>query len=459
MSSPTSPDVVELTQDLIRLDTSNPPGHERAAIEHLAGVLADAGIPSSMFALDPARPNLIAHVPGRGTAPGLLLHGHVDVVPTAGQTWRHPPFSAAVIDGELWGRGALDMKSALAQMAVAFITAATAESAPAGDLVFAAFSDEEAGSEYGARFMIEQHAELFDDVQYALGELGGISTHIAGHRFYPIQVSEKQWCVLRLTVRGRSGHGSVPVRGEAMARLGELLTRLDGDRLPVHLTAITRQTFAGIADSLDAQHALPFQTLLDPARADGVLEQGGRAMGLFDAALHNTVTPTMLSGSPRVDAIPGAVTVDLDGRILPGFAPVDLVNELQELCGPDVEIEVIETHPPARSDPDMSLFPTMQAALRDVDPYAVAVPLLLPGVTDGRFLSQLGIQCYGYTPLRLPPGFPLGELIHSANERIPVDALRFGAAVLTRMLQRYGRPLAETAVGPASSTTQHRAHA
>jgi acetylornithine deacetylase/succinyl-diaminopimelate desuccinylase-like protein len=440
-------DVVSLAQELIRLDTSNPPGRERGAIEHLAAVLSHAGVETTIVARDDERPNLVARIAGRGEAPGLMMHGHVDVVPAASQQWDHPPFSGEIVDGVLWGRGAIDMKSAVAQMAVAFIDAhqaAVRGKPPAGDIVFAALSDEEGGSANGARFVIDEHPELLGGVRYAIGEFGAASTEILGRRFYPVQVSEKQSCTLRLSVEGPAGHGSVPVRGGAVARLAQLLQRLDEQRLPVRICAVTRAMLDGIAAGLPAEAAVALRRLLDPATTDETLDAGGPAMAFFDAALHNTVAPTRLHGSSRVDAIPAAASADLDGRIVPGSTPEELIAELRDLCGPDVRIDLLDSQQPAVADPDLSLLPGLAASLREVDPDGVVVPMLLPGVTDGRFFTPLGIQCYGYTPLRLPGDYPLRELIHSPNERVPVDALRFGVEVLKRLLRRYGRNGATT---------------
>jgi acetylornithine deacetylase/succinyl-diaminopimelate desuccinylase-like protein len=433
------PDVVALTQELIRFDTSNPPGGERGAIEHLVGVLERAGADLEVVARDPERPNLIARIEGRGEAPGLLMQGHVDVVPASPPGWSHPPFSGRIADGFVWGRGAIDMKGSLAQMAVVFAELAASGRAPDGDVVLAALSDEEQGSEYGARFVVDQHPELLDGLSFAIGEFGAFSTEILGRRFYPVQVSEKQWCTVRVSVSGRGGHGSVPVRGEAMARLATVLAELDSRRLPFRLTAIPAEMIEGVAAQLPEDAASHLRRLLDPAQADEVLDAGGSALGLFDAALHNTVAPTRLQGSSRVDAIPSRTSIELDGRVLPGSSPDELIEQVREVCGEGVEVELLEAHQPAIAHPDMTLFDVLADAISDVDPDGVAVPMLLPGMTDARFLGALGIQCYGFTPLRLPGDLPLGQLIHGVDERVPVQSLRFGVEVLRRLVERMGQ--------------------
>ncbi|MGH2978353.1 MAG: M20/M25/M40 family metallo-hydrolase, partial [Solirubrobacterales bacterium] len=205
----------ELLRNLIRFDTTNPPGNERACIAYIEGLIGEAGIDSVIRARDPARPNLIARLPGRGAAPPLLLQGHVDVVGTAGQAWSHPPFDAVEADGCIWGRGAVDMKGGVAMMLSAFLRARAEELEPPGDVIFCALADEENMSPFGAQWLVAEHAELFAGVRNALGEFGGFTTHAGGRRFYPIQVAEKEVCTVQATLRGPAGHGSMPVRGGA----------------------------------------------------------------------------------------------------------------------------------------------------------------------------------------------------------------------------------------------------
>ncbi len=230
-----------LLQRLIQFDTTNPPGQERDIIAFIQGLLQDAGIPTQILAKDPARPNLIARVPGRGEAPPLLLYGHVDVVTTAGQDWTYPPFEGRIVDGYVWGRGALDMKGGVAMMLAAVLRAQAEGYTPRGDILLVLLSDEEAGGSMGAQFLVEEHPDLFQGVRYAIGEFGGFSLYVGDKRFYPIQVTEKQICWTRLTIRGPAGHGSRPLRGGAMAKLGNILLKLDRNRLPVHITPVPRQ--------------------------------------------------------------------------------------------------------------------------------------------------------------------------------------------------------------------------
>jgi len=423
----------ELLQRLIRFDTTNPPGNEGELVAFVKDLLDDAGIPSQTFAKDPDRPNLLARLPGRGNAPTVLLQGHADVVTTEGQDWKYPPFEARIAEGYIWGRGALDMKGGVAMMLSAFLRAKAENADLPGDVIFLILADEEAGSDMGAKFLVEEHPELFEGVNYAIGEFGGFPMYVAGKRFYPIQVAEKQLCWIKATVRGPAGHGSMPVRGGAMAKLADLLQKLDQNRLPVHITPVVSQMIEIMADSLEGEPAQGMRMLLNPAATDQVLDAMGPAAQLFDAMLHNTVSPTILHGSNKINVIPGEVSVDIDGRILPGQTPDDLIRELHAMVGDDVEFELIR-HDPGPSEPDMGWFKTLSGILQENDPEGVPVPMLISGVTDARYFSRLGIQTYGYLPMILPPDFNFAATIHAANERIPVEAVAFGANAIYRAL-------------------------
>ena len=430
-------DVVELLRDLIRFDTTNPPGNEGECIDYVRRLLTEAGVESHIVAKDGDRPNLIARVAGAGEAPPLLLYGHVDVVQTHGQQWTHPPFSGDLVDGVVWGRGALDMKGGVAMLVDAFLRAARGELKPRGDLILAVLSDEENGGDFGAKFLVEEQADLFDGVRHALGEFGGATIHLGGTRFYPIQVAEKQICWLRGLVRGPGGHGALGVRGSAMAKLGKILVKLDRGSLPVHVTQAARAWIEGMAEALPRPEALRLRSLLEPRLAEVTLRAGrGEQLRLIERALRNTVSVTIVHGGSKINVIPAEVELELDGRTLPGFGPDDLIRELHDLVGPDLELELVR-HDPSPAEPDLTWFDGLGAIIRELDPSGVPVPMLQVGVTDGRFFSRLGIQTYGFLPLDLPRGFEFAKLIHAADERVPADALRFGAEAVGRAIERY----------------------
>jgi acetylornithine deacetylase/succinyl-diaminopimelate desuccinylase-like protein len=428
----------ELLRTLLRFDTTNPPGNEAACIGYVRDLLAAVGIDATLLAKDPSRPNLIARLKGAGHAPPLLLQGHVDVVPTMHQPWTHPPFAAEVADGMIWGRGALDMKGGVAMLLAAFLRARAEEASLPGDVVLCLLSDEEAGGDAGARFLVEEHPALFAGIRFALGEFGGFTFHLGDRRFYPIMVAEKQSCVVRATVRGPGGHASTPVRGGATARLGQLLTRLDAQRLPVHVTPVARLMVETLASALAAPFSDVLTGLLDPQMTDSLLDSISGPIAPFDPLLHNTAVPTLVHGGEKNNVIPSEITVEVDGRILPGYTAAEFLAELSALLGAEVELEVLLHDPNPATTPDMGLFATLGDALRAGDPDAIPVPLLLMAVTDGRFFARLGIQTYGFLPMYLPGNWNFMQLIHAADERIPADAVNFGAEAIFRVLQRFG---------------------
>jgi acetylornithine deacetylase/succinyl-diaminopimelate desuccinylase-like protein len=428
----------ELLQRLIRFDTRNPPGAERACVTFVDEVLREAGLETTIVAADPERPNLVARLPGAGSAPPLLLQGHVDVVPTTGQRWSRDPFAADLVDGWIWGRGALDMKAGVAMFVDAVTRAAREGLEPAGDIVLAVVSDEEDGGGCGALHLVRERPDLLEGVRYALGEFGGFTMEVGGRRFYPVQVAEKQVCGVRVTFRGPAGHGSIPIHGGAMARLGAFLRAVDTKRLPVHVTPVVRRMTEGLADGLPRVQGAIVRRLLDPRLADGLLTALGDRGRLFDPLLHNTVSPTMLGGGGSRNVIPAEVSVELDGRILPGQTPDDLLRELRALAG-DAELEVTR-HEPGPPEPDLGLFDLLAGVLRAEDPAGTPIPMLQPAITDARHFGRLGIQGYGFTPMQLPPEFRFSETVHAADERVPAAAVDWGADRVFDVLRSYGRP-------------------
>lgn len=427
---------VELLQRLLRFRTENPPGGERACIEWIAGLLASAGLHVQVLASDPERPNLVARLPGAGVAPPLLLHGHVDVVPARDEGWRHPPFSGVVEAGEVWGRGALDMKGGVAMMLTAVLAAAAAQEArPAGDIILALLSDEEAGGALGAGFLVEQHAHLFSGVRHAIGEFGGFTVHLAGQRFYPIQVAEKQLCTVRVHVRGPSGHGALSIGRGTTARLADVLGRLERP-LPLHVHPIVGRMLDDMAAALPLPAALAARALKRRGVSNVVAGRLGPYGALLRPMLRNTVNANVVRAGEQFNVVPAEATVLLDGRVLPHLGEAEFLQELAVRLPDGVETEVVRFEA-GRSAPDLGLFDLLSEVLREGDPAAHPVPFVLPASTDGRHFGRLGIQHYGFLPMRLPADLPFGALVHGVDERIPVDALMFGVGAFTALLTRY----------------------
>lgn len=328
------------------------------------------------------------------------------------------------------------MKSGAAMMLAAVLRAKASGLTPTGDVVLAILCDEEAGGVYGAMYMVDEHPDHFEGIKYALGEFGGASFYIAGKTFYPIQVVEKQICWMRGTIRGPGGHGSKPMRGGAMAKLGRVLQRLDKSRLPVHITPAARQMFEIVSSSLPLVPGFVLRQLLNPVLTDSVLNLMGEHKLNFEPLFHNTVNATIVKGGEKINVIPSTIVFEMDGRLLPGYTPDDMIAELSPILGDEVELEVI-LYDPGPSEPDMGLFNILADVLLEADPAGIALPMMLPAVTDARLFSRLGIQTYGFTPMKLPEDFKFFDLAHAADERLPVEVMDFGTNAVYSVLQRY----------------------
>jgi len=324
----------------------------------------------------------------------------------------------------------------VAMMLAAFMSVAAAGAEPPGDVILCLLSDEEAGSDLGANYLVTAHPELFTDVRYALGEFGGFTMDLAGRRFYPIMVAEKQVCWTLARIRGPAGHGSLAVRGGTSRKLGQLLRRLDRRRLPVHVTPVVRAMVEAIAAALPAAMAVPLRGLLQPALSDRLLDVLGERASFFDPLLHNTANANIISVGEKINVVPGEASVQLDCRLLPGFGPEQLFAELRALSGVELELEIIR-HDPIAAVPDLGMFDTLAGVLRELDASARPVPMLLPAATDGRFFARLGIQTYGFLPMPLPAELHFMRLIHAENERVPVEAIEFGTRAIARVLERF----------------------
>ena len=432
-------DLADLLSDLIRIDTTNPPGHTEAAVSVVQRLLDENGIASTRYSRDEARPNLVARLQGDGQAPPLLLQAHLDVVPVTDQQWDRDPLGGHIVDDFVWGRGALDMKGPAVMMIDAFIRAHSPDRVPAGDIILCLVSDEEAGGEMGAGYLVKSHPELFTGVRHAVGEFGGFPFLIDDTRFYPIQVSERRGLRVEIAFQGPPGHGSMPVRGGSMAKLGRALTLLDRKHLPVHLTPATRLMLEAMSGHTTGTTKLALTRLLDERTAGATLALLRSKLGVLEPMLRNTVSPTIVAGGDKINVSPARTTLSLDGRLLPGRSPESMRDELVGLLGEDCEISIDPEPSGIPEQPDMTLFDTLASTLRKMDPDGVPIPYLTPAVTDARWFSQLGIQSYGFTPMTLPDGFAFQTTVHGENERIPVDGLKAGADAMTRLLASYGR--------------------
>lgn len=430
-------------QALLRIDTTNPPGNEQAAAEYLAGILASEGIEPVVLSSAPGRSSLIARLPGRGERGPLLLQGHTDVVPADPSEWKLPPFSGAIADGCIWGRGALDMKGTVVMQLMAMLLAKRLGLRPAGDVIFAAVADEEMGGRMGAGWLVDNHPDLVR-AEFALGEVGGFSLYVGNSVFYPIQVTEKDGCGLTLTAHGASGHGSQPIRDGAMAVAGRVLERLTSQRLPLHILPIVERFIRALA-----QEQPELLGLLDPERSANVLAEMGVDGRMYEAITHNTAVPTIITSGSKSNVIPGSVTITIDGRTLPGQQAEDFVEEVRDVLRDELDHLTIE----ARSwsgqaaslfgsagvyeAPTDAFFDQLGGIVEELEPGARPVPYLVSGGTDARHFSRLGTTCYGFAPVRLRRDTAFWTLFHSADERIPSDGFLFGLKAVYRAVELY----------------------
>lgn len=434
-------EAVENLQNLIRIDTTNPPGNELPAVLYIRDVLQKAGLPENSMRIvesAPGRANLVARLHGDGTAKPLLLTGHVDVVPVERQYWTHEPFSGDIADGCVWGRGALDMKGLLVMYLEAFLLAKRQGLPLKRDLILAAIADEEAGFVHGSKFLVDQHRELIQ-AEYALNESGAMTLHMAGARVYALQVAEKGVCWLRMTAKGRPGHGSMPHSDNAIYHLSTALQRLKkAGHLPIHLTTTVRQMLGGLAEQLKPPTSLVFRLLGNPSLAGAALNMvPEETRGAFLSMLSNSISPTILKAGSKSNVIPSEAEAQIDCRLLPGCNPEDAIREILTITGEGINLEVLYTTDGAEFSTETQLYRLMEKATRQMDPGGVIVPYMIPGATDAFEYKRAGIIVYGFSPGILPEGFPMIKLAHGHDERIPISTFRSGLPPLWQVVSEF----------------------
>ena len=425
-------EVVELCSELIRFDTSNPTGSERAAAEWVVGKLDEVGVGSRLYESEPGRASVVTRVEGADRSrPALLLHGHLDVVPADPGEWSVHPFSGEERDGFIWGRGAIDMKDMDAMLLAMVRQWVTTDERPPRDVVVAFVADEEAGGVKGARFLVDNHPEEFEGCTEAVSEVGGFSVTLPNDvRIYPIQSAEKGMAWLRLVARGRPGHGSMRHEDNAVTRLAEAVARIGRYEFPVVMTKTVRQFLEALAEQLGVDIDV------DAAEREEIEALLGRLGGLarmIGATLSNTANPTMLEAGYKSNVIPGAASAVIDGRFLPGHEE-EFERQLDALLGPGIVREWVHRDQAVETDFDGPLVEAMAAALRAEDGAALPVPYTMSGGTDAKSFERLGMRCFGFSPLLLPADLDFAAMFHGIDERVPTDALRFGVRVLQRFV-------------------------
>ncbi|MFF9029122.1 M20/M25/M40 family metallo-hydrolase [Streptomyces iakyrus] len=428
---PALDEVVTFTSDLIRIDTTNRGGgdcRERPAAEYAAARLAEAGIEPVLLERTQGRTNVVARVEGTDPAAGaLLLHGHLDVVPAAAADWSVHPFSGEIRDGVVWGRGAVDMKNMDAMILAVVRGWARQGVRPRRDIVIAFTADEEASAEDGSGFLAGEHPELFEGCTEGVSESGAFTFHDGGGRqIYPIAAGERGTAWLKLTARGRAGHGSKVNRDNAVTHLAGAIARIGAHEWPLRLTPTVRAALTELAALYGIETGL--------TDVDALLEKLGPAAKLVEPTLRNSANPTMLDAGYKINVIPGEAVAHVDGRYMPG-GEEEFRSTLDRLTGPDVDWEFHHREVALESPVDSPTFAGMRAAVEEFAPEGHVVPFCMSGGTDAKQFSRLGITGYGFTPLKLPDGYDYAAMFHGVDERVPVEALHFGVRVLDRFLR------------------------
>ncbi|WP_306187870.1 M20/M25/M40 family metallo-hydrolase [Streptomyces sp. MK5] len=429
--APALDEVVRFTSDLIRIDTTNRGGgdcRERPAAEYAAEQLSGAGLEPLMLERTPGRTNVVTRVEGTDpSAPALLVHGHLDVVPAQADDWSVHPFSGEVRDGVVWGRGAVDMKNMDAMILAVVRSWARLGVRPRRDVVIAFTADEEASAEDGSGYLADEHPELFEGCTEGVSESGAYTFHDgAGRQIYPIAAGERGTAWLKLTARGRAGHGSKVNKENAVTRLAAAVARIGAHEWPLRLTPTVRAALTELAALYGVE--------ADLRNVDALLEKLGPAARLVEATLRNSANPTMFEAGYKINVIPGEAVAHVDGRYLPG-GEEEFRATLDQLTGPDVDWEFHHREVALQAPVDSSAYRAMRAAVEEFAPEGHVVPYCMAGGTDAKQFSRLGITGYGFSPLKLPEGFDYNALFHGVDERVPVEALHFGVRVLDRFLR------------------------
>jgi len=438
----------DLLKSLIQVDTSNPPGNVRELIDLLTWQCTREGLTPTVVGPDQDHPNLVTRLaanPSYRKARPLILSCHLDTVPADPERWTHPPFSAHEENGYIWGRGAIDMKG-FAAMAFTVLRLIKRSRIPINrDIIFAAVSDEETGTDHGSDWLVNERPDLLGtDPEYVINEVGGFTVHQNGERFYPVQVAEKGICWMKLTIKGKSGHSSLPGGENSVALLAEAITKISKARLPWHPNKPARRFLDGFAEPSGsfAKRVVPLllNRIIGPALLPLAIRDKSRRASV-EALLRNTATPTKLSSGPSINVLPGEASVMIDGRLTPGQKAKYLVAEVRRALGdPDrtkYQIEIVKESPAVEFTTDTTLYEHIKDVMKVRDPGCHLVPSIIPGFTDSKNYARLGATCYGFYPLKLSEEVDFASLFHGDDERIPVDGYHWGIETLLHLLSRF----------------------
>ncbi len=432
LSSDLVDETIRICRELIQIPSVNygdGQGDEKEVANHVVKLLDEVGIKSRIYESAPGRCNVIARIKGSDSnLPGLVVHGHLDVVPAHASDWSVDPFEAEIKDGYIWGRGAVDMKNMNAMIIATVRDWKRTGFVAKRDIVLAFFADEEAGSIFGSHFMVDKHPEVFAGCTEAISEVGGFSVTLGnGKRLYLIETAEKGIHWMRLTAHGRAGHGSLMNQENAVSRISEAVAKIGSHQWPQRYSATVKTFFKKIAHVTGKTY--------DEKDLRPLLTELGFASRMIGATLQNTANPTMLEAGYKANVIPGSASATVDGRFIPGYE--DELNEtIKMLVGPEIVIETITRDKALEVSFETDLVEQMCLSLIKHDPDAIPVPYVMSGGTDNKALADLGIIGYGFSPLKLPADFDFMAMFHGVDERVPIEGLAFGVHVLKDFLER-----------------------
>jgi acetylornithine deacetylase/succinyl-diaminopimelate desuccinylase-like protein len=423
-------EVVQICQDLIRIPSINygDRGDERAVADYVVSALKEVGLDPEIIVSGENRVNVAVRIPGSDRSrPGLVLHGHLDVVPADSAAWSVDPFGGEIKDGAIWGRGAVDMKDMNAMMLSIVRSWQRTGYKPPRDIALVFFADEEAGGIFGSRWMVANRPDVFAGCDEAVSEVGGFSITLEnGARLYLIETAEKGIHWMRLIAEGVAGHGSMINRENAVTELAEAIARIGKYEWPIRTPKSVQELLEKVAEVLGIEY--------DPENPDPLVAKLGPAARMIGATLRNTANPTMLEAGYKANVIPQTASAVVDGRFLPGLEE-ELLSTIQTLIGDKVRIETVTRDKSLETSFDGPMIDAMCSALLAEDPDAIPVPYCMSGGTDNKALADLGIRGFGFSPLKLPPDLDFSALFHGVDERVPVDALLFGTRVLDDFLR------------------------
>lgn len=429
-------EVVRVLRDLIRFDTSNPPGNERPAVDYLAALFDREGVPYEVVEPQPRRANIVARLKGDGSKRPLLLSAHLDVVPAL-DGWDHPPFAAEVHDGCVWGRGAVDMKHMAAMSVVALLGLKRRGAALKRDLIFAGVADEEAGGQAGAGYLADRRRDLID-AEFCLTEVGGMATPLGGAVVVPVQTAQKGYVWFTMRARGEAGHGSKPKADTAIEKLAAAAHKLSTKPLEYRLTPTAKGFLEAVAATQKGAAKVALRGLLAKATARLSLKAIPRERReVFNAMLHDTAAVTGLTAGVKVNVIPNVAEALVDGRYLPDTTREAFLDQVRRIVGPDIELVPFEGADGLEMEAASELWDVIERVMKRHLPGCTVVPNMITGMTDAKDYARAGIRTYGFSPCLLEEGEKFSELYHAPNERISIKGLEAGATWLSDVVEEF----------------------